>query len=248
MKTHIVIVLDKSGSMQKQKDRTLSDYNEQVQMCQDINATGEQEVICYFVSFNHDVTEHLWGKSANELQVATNEQYVCSGGTALYDTQGYVYSKLLETVIPNLEEKDAILIQILTDGEELSSKKFSAGTVSELNDQLIATKKVTVTLMGASKKSVESVAHNTGIPIANCAFYEATAKGVDAAYQKRSSRTRKYMSSRSLGVSCSTNYMSDKESVADFTKDELDVDVAKDNDVTGDKASKVLPFNFPKIK
>lgn len=238
MKTHFVIVLDRSGSMKDNKVRTLSDYNEQVSMCKELSKTGEQEVLCYFISFNHEVVEHLWGQPATELQEGNNEQYECTGGTALYDAQGYTYQKLLERVVPHLEEKDAILIGILTDGEELSSKIFkSAAAVKELSDQLEATGKVTITLMGAKKHVVEQIARATGIPITNCAVYDdSSAKSVDHAYSQRKVRTKKYLAARSMGFCASANYMSDDNTMADFTN--VDKNVSETPETPSDTAGK----------
>jgi len=124
MKTHVIVVLDKSSSMQSCFNATLNDYNELVSMCQDRSKEKDHQITCSLVTFNHDVTEHFWQSPVEDLKPATEQDYVCSGCTALNDAVGWAYSKALEGIVPNMEEKDAILIHILTDGMENSSKKF----------------------------------------------------------------------------------------------------------------------------
>ena len=55
-KTHVAIVLDKSGSMGDTKDATISGYNEHVQQLKK-NAQDGQEILVSLVTFNGEVFE-----------------------------------------------------------------------------------------------------------------------------------------------------------------------------------------------
>lgn len=232
-KTHVIIVLDRSYSMDDKpgkKKRTLSDYNEQVSMCQEFDG-NEQEVTVSFVSYAHDCYEHLWKAEAKELKTLTMEEYECNGGTALQDALMYVYQKAEETIIPSLAEEDALLIQVLTDGEENSSQKFrgaaGAAEVGKLGKKLEDTGKVTITFMGADRKVVEEAAEKYNIPLANCAIMnDDDAGSLSFAYSNRSARNRQYFTSRSVAkgmsagpvVTACSNFMSDDGAVADWSQ------------------------------
>jgi uncharacterized protein YegL len=231
-KTHVIILLDRSSSMDDKpgkKERTLSDYNEQVDMCKEFNGQ-DQEVTCSLITYAHDCVEHLWMSKADDLHKSTMEDYITKGNTALQDALMYAYKKIKETIIPDLEEEDAILIQILTDGEENSSRRYvgagGAAEISKLGKELESTGKVTITFMGADRVVVEGAAKKYNIPVANCAVMSCnSSKSLDYAYSNRSIRNRKYFSARS-GPSGSSfraiptamsNLMSDENSVANWT-------------------------------
>jgi len=221
-KTHCVVILDKSGSMDGagRKDRTISDFNEKVQMFKQVDKEGEQEVVGYFVSFNTHLDEHAWGKPASELMEINEGNYSPEGGTALQDTVVHVLGKLKEEL--RLGDKDAVLVSIITDGEENSSVAYRgpAGeyAVKQLIEELQATGKWTITYIGANQ-NMEALADRYGLLRANCAVYAAdTAKTTGAAYNASNKRARKYFAARGMGQTASKNFLSDQDgAVADYT-------------------------------
>lgn len=225
-KTHCVVILDKSGSMNDtygatgKKSRTISDFNEKIQMFKQVDKEGEQEVVGYFVSFNTHLDEHAWSKSASDLVEINEENYMPDGGTALQDTVVFVLKKLKEEL--KLRKKDAVLVSIITDGEENSSIKYSgppgAFAVKQLIEELQATGKWTITYIGANQ-NVEALADKYGLLRANCAVYTAdTAQTSGAAYKATNQRTEKYFTDRSKGMTASKNFLSDTDDqIANYT-------------------------------
>jgi len=223
-KTYVILVLDKSGSMSdypEKKSKTISDFNEKVQMYKDVHAEEKQEIIVSFITFNHHADEHLWCESADGLVELTNDTYQPTGGTALNDAVAYVLKKAKETI--NLGENDAGVIIIMTDGEENSSSKYrgNAGltAINEMSKTIQEVKNAagsqqwTVSWIGTSTKDVEQVSRDFSIPITNCAVLRDTnAKDLDAGYRKTRSRHHAYFTSRSAGVVPSAvNFYSDQE-------------------------------------
>ena len=80
----------------------------------------EAKVIGYFVYLNNHLDEHAWGKPASELVEINQETYKPDGGTALQDAIAHTLKKIKEKV--TLGQKDAVLVSIITDGEENASK------------------------------------------------------------------------------------------------------------------------------
>jgi hypothetical protein len=219
-KTHCVVILDKSGSMDGyKKPRTISDFNEKIQMYQEVNKEGEQEVLGYFVSFNTHLDEHIWCKPANELTQIDDTIYKPVGGTALQDAIVHVLKKLKEELV--LGEKDAVLVSIITDGDENSSVNYGgpagAQAVKKLITELQATGKWTITYIGANQ-NVGDVADRYGLIHANCAIYsDESVQTTGAAYAHSNMRSKCYFNARSAGMTSSSNLMSDTDEVADLT-------------------------------
>ena len=207
------------------RKRTLNDYNEKVQMYQEEAKIGEQEVLACFVTFNGHLDEHLWLVPAEQLKLGTLEDYKPEGGTALNDAIVYTLSKAEETI--KLEDDDAVFVTILTDGDENASRKYPRPKGDLMVKQLIkrledkknskGQQQWTITYMGANQ-DVEEVAERYGIQHSNCAVYKSTdAASAGFAYNNYNTRVKKYLRSRTQGVTASGNFVSDDNEVADWT-------------------------------
>lgn len=226
-KTHIVIVLDKSWSMgggdseaaKAKRQATLNDYNEKVSMYQAEAEKGEQEILVSLVTFNQEVEEHLWEQAATEIQTAEEEHYVPDGGTAWRDAIGHCILKANETIVPHLGEKDAVLLIVISDGEENSSQHVSEERLANLCDEFQKTGKCTITYMGANQ-DVKKIAKKLHIPVANCAVWSnKNSRSYDHAYGSHNARMARYLSARSAvpSVTSCSDFCSDDASVADYT-------------------------------
>jgi uncharacterized protein YegL len=222
MKTYVAIVLDKSGSMARNKDKTIMGYNEQVQQLK-ANAK-DQEIYVSLVTFNGEVYEHLWNESADKLNESSTEDYVPNGGTAMRDAVGYTISRLQETTDQN--EKDvAYLVIVISDGETLNDRRFSVPQLRELIDGCQASGKWTFTYLGCSADYLQEVSRQTGVPVSNMGVWDnSRADLAIKALRATAVRSNSYFAARAAGATASCNYMSDSCDVADFTKDAPDVD------------------------
>ena len=256
-KTYVILLLDKSGSMgqyPEKKMKTISDFNEKVQMYKDVHEEGEQEVLVCLVTFNHHADEHLWCQSADELVELTEQTYLPTGGTALNDAVAYVLSKAKETI--QLGENDAGMIVIMTDGDENSSQKYPGVNgnpiVNEMSQSIQEVKNSegkqqwTVSWMGVSKREVEKAAKNFSIPVANCAVLKDTnASALGAGYRATRTRQKQYFTSRSAGVVPSAvNFYSDSAEMLDCTN------LTEEDDKTAGNigAQSATPSSIERIK
>ena len=226
-KTYAILILDKSGSMKGfQMDehgvgdiqrRTLNDYNEKAQLYRKIASEGGQEVYVCFVTFNEHLDEHLWLAEASTLKDGTTEDYDPNGGTALNDAIVYTLEKAQERI--RWGDDDAVLVTILTEGDENSSKLYPRPKGDVYVKQLIqrleglrsskGQQQWTITYVGANQ-DVEQIADRYGIAKANCAVYSTRNVGtVGAAYAAYNARSEKFLRSRTKGVTASSNFTSD---------------------------------------
>ena len=228
--THVAIVLDKSGSMNRTKTAAITGYNEQIQQLK-ANAKDGQEILVSLVTFTGNVYEHLWEVPVDQLQEASAESYVPDGATAMRDAVGYTVQKLLDTT-DSKKENTAYLVIVISDGETNSDKFFKAKMINEsgkmievnplkeLVESCQKTNKWTFTYMGCSEEYLKTIAEETAIPIANMAAWSNATEGQTYGGIKMAScRSASYFKDRSEGLTSKLNYM-DESGVAcmDFTQ------------------------------
>lgn len=121
--TDITIVLDRSGSMQPIREATVEGLN---------GFINEQKTqpgydLWTLIQFNHEYKVVFKAVPAHEVRPLTRETFVPRGSTALVDA---VCRTIDETgrrlaALPEHERPARVLVVILTDGEENSSRTFS---------------------------------------------------------------------------------------------------------------------------
>lgn len=129
MSTELVFILDKSGSMDHLRDSTISDFNETLSRYQ----KDSPESYISLVQFDHRYHPNYIHKPVAQATPLSQETYVPSGNTSLYDTICKTIDdtgrKLAE--LPDWARNDLrVVVVIFTDGEENSSKEFTAADVA----------------------------------------------------------------------------------------------------------------------
>jgi hypothetical protein len=228
IRTYVAIVLDKSKSMKRTKSQTIMGYNEEVSQLK-LNAK-EQEIYISLVTFNGNVFEHLWNVPADELQEASEEDYVPDGATAMRDAIGYTIQKLKDTTNPDDPEYNtAYLIKVFSDGEDNENKKFNGeeGRIGLRNliNSVQETGQWTISYLGCSEDYLKKVCYETGVIASNSAAWDNTsAASTTGGLRRSTARTGMYFKARSEGTMAVSNFYSDKiGAVADYTQEVGDV-------------------------
>ena len=172
MKTRIfnLIIIDESGSMQSIKKEAIDSVNETIQTIRSAQKRHEeQEHYVSIVTFNDDVKSIYECVPVDEVKEITEDTYQPSCCTALYDTMGISLSALRKEVAEN----DKVLVTVVTDGYENSSKEYSGKAIKALVDELKA-KGWVFAYIGANQ-DVEAVAAT--ISITNVMNFETTSAG-----------------------------------------------------------------------
>jgi uncharacterized protein YegL len=158
---HNLIILDESGSMESIKSLIINGFNELVQSVKSIEGQfPEQEHLISMVSFNslnNNIMHFL--DPINKLETINDVIYSPSSMTPLFDAMGFSLLKLKKY----LEGKTNynVLVTILTDGEENSSKEFTADAIKNLVEEL-KEQNWTFTYIGA-EHDVEKMADSLSI-------------------------------------------------------------------------------------
>jgi hypothetical protein len=133
---HNLIILDESGSMNSIKSTIIQGFNELVQTIHGIQEKfPEQEHFVSFLTFNGLGMKwlHFMDPSAMLNQI-DSKSYQPNASTPLLDAMGVSLNK----VKLGLDETSTynVLVTILTDGEENSSKEFTGAAIKQLVEEL----------------------------------------------------------------------------------------------------------------
>jgi hypothetical protein len=132
--SHIIFVLDDSGSMQSCRQATISGYNEYLQMQrEDAKNTGIPTFVSLYKFDGHSVNCVFNRVSIEEVSSIDEKTYNPQGTTNLYDAIGGVMMQINSMLAQNKKaDRDSIIITILTDGHENASKTFDNTNVKQM--------------------------------------------------------------------------------------------------------------------
>ena len=172
-KVYNLIVLDESGSMSSVERATVSGLNETIQSIKTAQAGQEgQEHFLSLLSFNSErMFYHYDLTPVSQIREFTGEDYCPSGCTPLYDAIGSSIAKLRR----QLTDDDMVLVTIITDGLENSSKEYNYHSLICLMDTMKA-KGWTIGYIGANQ---DALAEAHRMHIDNGLSYDATPEGVE---------------------------------------------------------------------
>jgi hypothetical protein len=198
-KTHVIQVLDESGSMDFGKKITIDQFNDQLGILYRMYEEAGEDITVTLIKFstNPDVVFKARSIADYDSMVMTDRSYMPGGQTALYDSIAHAIT--LANSLPD-NGNTAYLLQILTDGQENSSRNHSASNIKQMIDQLNAKENWTVTVSGPTGS--ESFYRSINIPSGNITTYNPNSlgeKGYNGLIMTRS--TRNYMDARMNGVS-----------------------------------------------
>lgn len=132
-----LIILDESGSMSGLEKTSVDGVNETIQTIKSsYEQLPEQEQLLTFVTFSSIGDSFCRTKvkltpisQVNDFKVS---EYKPNGGTPLYDTMGLTLTELEKEAT----ESDLVLVTIITDGYENTSRKYNAEGVKALVERL----------------------------------------------------------------------------------------------------------------
>ncbi len=126
-KTYIYLVIDRSGSMAQTIDDTIGGINTFLQTQRDLKDAGECKIT--IVLFDHEYIFYCTEVNVQDVKNLDRFTYVPRGQTALHDAIGRT---ITHAASRTYESTDKIVVVVLTDGLENSSREFNGKTVSEL--------------------------------------------------------------------------------------------------------------------
>lgn len=182
-----LIILDASGSMESIYFQALSGLNETIQTVRMSQKDHPELQQCLTLASFNSGKDYLKVKYSitpiGEVKEITKEDYVACGCTALYDAMGEMISELKR----NITDEDRVLVTVITDGYENSSRHWSGPQIKSLVEEL-RHEGWTFTYIGANH-DVEAVAGSMGIR--NTLVFKETEAGCNSMFEtERKSRKR----------------------------------------------------------
>jgi len=156
-RTYYQLILDRSGSMAGCIEQTVSGVNQQIRRIRELAARfPEQELFISLTLFNTSVNQSLIRVRPEALRELSFTDYKPDGGTALLDAIGITLNELDKTIGMEVERDEAsVVVVIITDGYENSSRMFSHPQVSSLIRDLESSGKWTFSYLGSTIDAVE---------------------------------------------------------------------------------------------
>lgn len=144
-------ILDSSGSMSNDRERTVQLFNQQIATVRSLaHEYPEQTFLAGLTIFNDQVQHILRETAADKLIDLKFEVYHPDGLTALYDAIGESTRNIRDKFEHQIRENElSVVVIILTDGHENASKKYDARKIAGIIKELEASDNWSFTILGA---------------------------------------------------------------------------------------------------
>jgi hypothetical protein len=197
LKNHVVFVLDESSSMEHLKSAVVRVFRDQVKFLAEISQEMDQETRVSIWTFSHASEIHCLVHDVDVLRLPDIEEYYHPNGwTALLDATGKALDDI--ALIPQHRGDHAVLLFVITDGEENSSRYTSAAL---LKQRLAGLPENVSPIFLVPNETGRNAAERCGVPKGNIAIWETTAKGIEkASTQVKAATTAFYQTRATRGT------------------------------------------------
>lgn len=152
MKTELIFILDKSGSMSGLERDVIGGFNSMIEK----QKKEEGEAIVTTVLFDTNITRLHNRVELKKIESLNEDDYTPSGCTAMLDAIGMTITDTLRD--QKLDSVDKTIVVITTDGMENSSKEYSYKKIHELIEKVKKNNNFEFAFLGANidaKKEAE---------------------------------------------------------------------------------------------
>lgn len=188
MKTHIYFILDESGSMGTRQSATISGFNEYLENIQ--KDPNLEKAKFSLIKFNARFFDVVVNEKLKNVPPLTGATYSPGGMTALYDAVAHVLS-YAET---NVKDTHRVLVVILTDGEENSSKEHTRQQIFDMIKRFEKKGNYTFVFLGCDQ-DVWAEGGKIGMEKGNVKAFDPN--DIKSAYQALTGATRSYAGGQS---------------------------------------------------
>ena len=188
----IVLIIDKSGSMDAIKDDAIGGFNSFLSEQKNIDRSANVTFALFDDRYQliHD------GKDIQEVENLTKSTYQPSGMTALLDAVGRTVDRVGERLdaLPDSEKPENVIVFILTDGMENASSDYKKDQIKEMIEHQ-QSKYDWEFIYGGANQDAFAEAGGMGIKAENTFDFEATGEGTRKAYESSSDMVASYRKS-----------------------------------------------------
>ncbi|MEY4992179.1 MAG: hypothetical protein RI948_1057 [Bacteroidota bacterium] len=151
-------VIDQSGSMAGMEALAIGGFNTQLQTIQTLQKEKPAETfLCSLTLFNSDVVDVLRQAPVEKLIALSDGYFRPSGSTSLLDALGKSIYNIKEQFGNDIaEDKMSVVMVIITDGHENSSRMYTYHDIAQLIKTLDETDKWTFSFLGADFDAIHT--------------------------------------------------------------------------------------------
>lgn len=179
----IVMIVDKSGSMQSLVNDVVGGFNRFV----DEQKAVPGDAVLTLVQFDTGYAVTIDKAALQSIAPLTAANYVPGGGTALLDAVGKAVTALRDRT----EKSDKAIVCIMTDGQENSSHEYTKSAIKALIESMRAERGWEFSFVGANQDAFAE-AGALGISQGTTANFAANAAGMRGATATLSAYTTNY--------------------------------------------------------
>jgi len=172
MTTHIVFILDRSGSMHALETDVRGGFNSYIKKQKKLKEDGTKLTTILFDDRYEVIHDKLPLKNIGKL---TNKEYFVRGSTALLDAIG----KAITSMVASTKKTDKVLFFINTDGYENASAEFTGKDIKALVKKQKKQRKWEFVFLGAN---IDSFTTGNMLGVTINADYTANTLGVKSVY------------------------------------------------------------------
>lgn len=220
--SHIIFVLDDSGSMQKCRDNTISGFNEYLDGQKlDVEQSGIETFVSLYKFDGSSVKCTIDHVNVHEVEPLNRNTYNPQGGTNLLDAMGGVLMKInTQLTAVKKAERESVIVTVLTDGEENSSRTFRNQDIKTMVEKAEA-KNWGFMFLGANINAFHA-GSSLGFNVNNTIQYDtkATANSIRAASAMTSRMKSAYASGMDTTMTYASMGFTDLERASAVTQDD----------------------------
>jgi uncharacterized protein YegL len=185
----IVCIIDRSGSMDLIKNDAIGGFN--TFLSEQKKLPGEATIT--LIQFNTNVEVIHENKPLREVKPINSKNYMPSGSTALHDAIGQTIDTTGRRLanIPEENRPEKVIVAILTDGEENSSKVYNLLKIKEMIRHQKEKYSWEFIFLGANQDAFAEAA-KMGIDTKDVLNFDATGEGIRSAYSTMSLNVGEY--------------------------------------------------------
>lgn len=177
MKAKIVFILDRSGSMQSIRGDAIGGFNTFLKDQQALPG----EATLTLILFDNEYSVPQDNLPIASIKPLDSTTFAPRGGTALYDAVGRAITDAGTQLDASTDKPDKVIVVILTDGEENSSREYTRYQVASMIKHQQDKYNWEFIFLAANQDAFATGA-NLNIKGANTANFAANAAGTRAAY------------------------------------------------------------------
>lgn len=183
IRTHIVCIVDRSGSMQPIAGDAMGGYNSFLENQKSLPG----EAVVSTVLFDHEYQRLCHATPLTDAPKLDHGNYVPRGSTALLDAIGRGIEDVLQAGQRPGAPHEHVIMAILTDGFENASTDYTHESVAKRIEEMRTTRGWEFVYLGANQDAI-AVASRMNIPASASVNFDATSEGTAAAFREMDER------------------------------------------------------------